>query len=41
MHRSIMIRYYRVSVVTMVLKVLHISYDVTFHLILECSRVCV
>ena len=40
MHKSIMIRY-RVSAVTMVLKVLLMSYDVKFHLILECSRVCV
>jgi len=37
MHKSIMIRY-RVSAVTMVLLM---SYDDMFHLILECSRVCV
>jgi hypothetical protein len=41
MHRSVMIRYCGVSAVTIVLKVLIISYDVMFHLILECSRVCV
>lgn len=41
MHRSIMIRYYRVLTVIVVLKVLHMSYDVMFYLILKCSRVCV
>ena len=41
MHQSIMIRYYGVLTVTMVLKVLCMSYDIMFYLILEGSRVCV